>query len=151
MSELPDPSPAPQEADAGRRDELAAWLDYAHQVTEVGVTAVQLFHAEVRLALSSARRLFIILALMLPVVLLAWVGLTVLLAWVGHQVTGLYFQKPQLAMGVAIMVFLLQQLMAVFVMYRISVQYRRNLSLPVTRRHVQEFTEGLRNGTRSTE
>jgi len=151
VSELPDPSPAPQEAGAGRHDELSAWLDYARQVSVVGVTAVQLFHAEVRLALSSARRLFIILVLMLPVVLLAWIGLTVLLAWVGHQVTALYFQMPQLAVGVAILMFLLQQLLAAFVMYRISIEHRRNLSLPVTRRHVQEFTEGLRSGTRSAE
>lgn len=151
MSELPDPSPSPQEVGSGRRDEVTAWLEYAQQVLSVGITSVQLLHAEMLLAISSAKRLFLITLLMLPVALLAWIGLTLLLAWICHQVTALYFQQPQLALGVAILVFLLQQLMAVFLLYRITIQYRRNLSLPVTRRHLHEFTEGLRNGTHSTE
>lgn len=148
MSDLPDPVPAPQEAGAGRRDELSAWLDYAHQVMHVGITSLQLLHAELSLSVSSAKRLFLITLLMLPVVLLAWIALTVLVAWLGHQVVAVYFQQSQLALGVAILLFLLQQVLAVFVLYRISIQYRRNMTLPVTRRHFQDFAEGFRRGTR---
>ncbi|MDP1931149.1 MAG: hypothetical protein Q8L60_06815 [Gammaproteobacteria bacterium] len=151
MSESPEsPTPSREGGSAGR-DELAAWFNYARQVSQVAVTAVQLLHAEARLAISSARRLFIITAVMLPIVLLAWIGINVLFSWIGYQLTAQYFQQPQLALGVAIVVFLVQQLLAAFVLYRISIQYRHNLSLPVTRRHLQEFTEGLRSGTRSTE
>lgn len=130
----PKPSPA---------DELTAVLDWARQVSAAGGTFSRLFALELRLALADSRRLLLLGILMLPLVVLAWTGLSVLVAWLVYQYT--------LSAGFGLTAFFLLQMTALVAMVLAGRRYSRSLSLPATRRHLKALLTETRDESRQTE
>lgn len=124
-------------------NELKAWLDLLQQAAAAGSALSKLAMLELRLALADGRRLILLTLLILPLLVLAWMGLSVLLGWLAYQ----YSQSVTLGLGM----FLAVQLITLATLLAVCRRYRKSLSLPVTRRHLQSYLEGSRNGAQATE
>jgi len=138
----------PQSADVAPNqpadlDELRAWLDWLREASDAGGAVLKLALLELRLALGDGRRLVLLGLLMLPVVMLAWFSFSVLLAWLAYQ----YGQSVTFGLCA----FLAAQLVALGAMWQLRLKYRKSLSLPATRRHLNAFVEGARHGAQEAE
>ena len=139
--EVPPPRPvAPADELA---DELKAALDWVRQLSAAGSTYSRLFALELRLALADSGRLLVLGLLMLPVALLAWIGLGVLLAWLVYH----YSQSVGFALGA----FFLLQLMTMAALGLTCRRYSKSLSLPATRRHLNALLAEVRDEPGTTE
>jgi len=126
------------------RSETDAWQDWLKDLARVSSTLSQLAAAEMRLAASDLRRYFLLSLLMLPVMLLAWIGFSVLLAWLAYN----FSTYPAAGFGT----FFLLQLLVLFYMRKLLARYRSSLSLPVTRRQLKLMLEdgGIASGKSDT-
>ena len=145
-----DANPGPGAADEGppplRRspaDELNAVLDWARQVSATGRAYSRLFGLELRLAVADSGRLLVVGLLMLPVAILAWIGLGVLLAWLVYQYS--------LSVGFALASFFLLQLTVLVALALACRRYSKSLSLPATRRHLNALLTEIRDEPSTTE
>ncbi len=124
-------------------DELQAWLDWGRGLALMGDAFSRLLRAELRLALVDARRLALVTALVVPVAVFAWLGLSVLIAWLG------YLASDMVVLGIA--TFLLVQCVALLAMRWLTRRYVRSLGLPHTRAHLRAVMEGFEQyGTQGT-
>ncbi|MFA5495526.1 MAG: hypothetical protein WC247_12170 [Porticoccaceae bacterium] len=124
-------------------DELKAWLEWLEQAVAAGGTLSRLAALELRLAVASSGRLLVLALVILPLVVFAWLGLSVLLGWLAFQYS--------LSVSVGLGTFLGVQLAALAALGWGCLRYRRRLSLPATRRHLQAFREGLQRGAQTTD
>jgi len=138
-----NPPPEPEAPVGSGGSEIKAWLDWAQQLTVAGGTLSKLALLELRLAVGDSGRLFAVGLLMLPLLFLAWIGLSVLLAWLAYLAV--------LSVTVALITFLLIQVVALIGLLMACKQYRKSLSLPATRRNLQNFMERARDGSPSAE
>lgn len=131
----PDPATAPAPADRG---EFEAWLRWLQQASHAGGDLAQLLSLELRLALADGRRMLLLGLAILPLGLLAWLGVSALGTWFGYLLSG--------SISVAMLVFLGLQLLALALLHHAYRSCRRSLTLPATRRHVQAFMAGAMQG-----
>ncbi len=135
-----EPPPTSRETlvngDSGPSGDFELWMAWISETASTGSTFAELLAAEVRLALGDAGRLLMLALLSLPVVLLAWLGLTSLIAWLLGSASD--------SVSVGLLAFLLQQCTLLAVMGWLWKRYKRSLSLPLTRQHWQAFTGGMR-------
>jgi hypothetical protein len=117
----------------GTADEVAAWLSLGAGAGTVLQQFLLLLRLEARLAVGDAGRLVAVLALMLPLALLAWVGLSVLLAWLVFSGSG------SVALGIT--GFLAVQVVAMLLLALAARRFQRSLSFPATRRQWEALFE----------
>lgn len=125
------------------RDELKAALDWLRQLSAAGSAYSRLFALELRLALGDSGRLLVLGLLMVPVALLAWVGLGVLLAWLVYH----YSQSVGFALGA----FFLLQVVVLAALALACRRYSKSLSLPATRRHLNALLAEVADEPSTTE
>lgn len=132
--ELPD-----KNQDSGKaQDELSAWLDWFRQLYALGSALSVLASAEIRLASGDLRRLLVLGLFLFPIILFAWLGLSVFISWLVYTQSGL----P----GAGFFAFFAVQVVAIVYMRFLFKKYRRSLTLPTTRRYLDEIIEDIRRG-----
>ncbi|MBM69107.1 MAG: hypothetical protein CME43_06475 [Haliea sp.] len=134
----------PEESSAGTRTgveaELRNWQKFLEQAVEAGNQFSRLVALELKLAAGDAGRLILVVLAIVPLVILAWLGLTLLLAWQAYAST------QSVALGLA--VFTLLQLLTLGWLWTAARRYARTLALPVTRRQLRTMM-GADNGAES--
>lgn len=140
-----DESPVPRQSSLADEltDELKASLDWLRQVSGVGSAYSRLFALELRMALGDSGRLLALGLLMVPVALLAWIGLVILLAWLVYQYS--------LSVTFALATFFLLQVVVLIVVALACRRYAKSLSLPATRRHLNALLAETRDEPSPTE
>jgi len=131
----------PESGDAGGqeqprqplKDELkssVAWLEHA---ALAGGDLVRLAALELRLAAADSGKLVGLALAMVPLLLLAWIGLSVLLGWLVFAWSG------SVAWG--IVMFIIVQLAALGIMAINCKKYSKSLSFPATSRQLKTLKE----------
>lgn len=123
--------------------ELQAVLDWLRQASATGSAYSRLFALELRLALGDSGRLLVVGLLMLPVALLAWIGLGILLAWLVYQ----YSQSVTFAL----VAFFLLQVTTLVILALACKRYVKSFSFPATRRHLNALLTEIRDEPQSAE
>lgn len=118
---------------AGLEEELRGWLELAVEAFETGNQFSRLALLELKLAAGDSARLLILALAAVPLVILAWLGLSVLLAWLAYSTLG------SIPLGLAC--FTLIQVLALLVMGLAAKRYARSLALPATRRQWRAMME----------
>ena len=131
-----------QTEDLRPQDELKAWVELLQQAVAAGATLSQLAMLELRLALADGGRLVALGLVMLPLALLAWLGLSVLIGWCVFQCA------VSVALGIG--AFLAVQLVTLGILGAACARYRKSLALPATRRHVRQFMESVKPDAQAT-
>ncbi|MDH7944767.1 hypothetical protein QGM61_13135 [Pseudohongiella sp. SYSU M77423] len=139
MSDQYRDSPEDEQAQARatQRSEIDIWFNWLNQLIVLARTLARLFEAELRLAAGDLSRMLLCAFLLIPLVLLSWLGLSIFLSWLSYS----YFEAPWVGF---LSFFLIQCLTALLLIRLISV-YRRSLSLPVTRKHIREMSKDFSN------
>jgi hypothetical protein len=112
---------------------LTAWLSLGAEAGTVFQQFLALLRLEARLAVGDAGRLLAVFALMLPLALLSWVGLSMLLAWLVFSGSG------SVALGIT--GFLAVQVVAMLLLALAARRFQRSLSFPATRRQWEALFE----------
>ncbi len=121
-------------ASAGDPSAGNEWLQLARLTSEVGSDFSKLLLLELKLAASSLGRIIVLALLCLPLLVLAWIALAAFPAALIAQWSG------QVSLGV--LTFLCIQLAALGLIVMAAKRYRRNLSLPNSRRQLQYLVAG---------
>ncbi|OFE12407.1 hypothetical protein PHACT_04030 [Pseudohongiella acticola] len=119
-------------------DELNAWLAWLRQLGALGGALTVLATAEIRLAGGDLRRLLLLALLFLPIIIFVWLGLSVFLSWLAYSLSGM----P----GLGFFAFLVMQVGAALYMVFLFRKYRRSLTLPMTRRYLDEIIKDVKHG-----
>jgi uncharacterized membrane protein YqjE len=120
-------------------DELQLWAGWLQQAAAIGSDIFQLVQLELRLAISDSKRLLLLALLFVPILILVWISLTVLLAW------GVYLLNTSATY--ALLTFFLSQVLALLGICWGCWHYKKSLSLPLTREHIQQLTAGQSRDT----
>lgn len=121
------------EYSAAAQRELQAWLSLVQQVMATGSRFRTVLGLELKLALGDSRRLILVSLAMIPLLLLAWLGLSVLAGWL------VYLVSHSVALG--LVGFVVVQLVALLWLRRAAKVYGRSLGLPASRRQLQAIME----------
>lgn len=131
-------TPASPEPKPGPLNEVEVWSALLNQAFTAGSDVTQLFALEVRLALGDARRMFWLMLLAVPFVLLTWVSFAGLIAWL------VSYYSDSVTLG--LLAFLVQHLAILVYFLRLGRRYLRSFTLPKTRQHLQAIIEITRTG-----
>tara|TARA_R110002110_G_scaffold110071_4_gene274492 strand:- start:117889 stop:118392 length:504 start_codon:yes stop_codon:yes gene_type:complete len=132
--------PAPAAAEA----QLQAWVSLLQLAQATGRQLSTLLQLELKLALADGQRLLGAILAMVPLVILAWTGLSVLLAWL------VFLGSGSVSLGLA--GFVLIQLLALVLLWRAVRVFKRSLGLPATRRQLRAIIgTGDSNGAKTTD
>lgn len=147
MSEIPGETNL-QSGDPGRgpepgQDELQAWLDWFKHAASAGGDLAQLAKLELSLALGDTKRIVLLALVAVPLVVLAWLGLSVLVAWLAF----LPFQSVAAAIGVFIAV----QIIPLAIIVLLIKRYSKSWAFAATREHLQAFKEGAESAAKTTD
>lgn len=137
------PSESPATTAGPRAREQAEWLQLLQLTADTGSDLGHLLVLELRLALASLGRMLLLALAFLPLLLLAWLGLTLLPAVLVYQHSG----SP--ALGV--LLFLAIQLLAMGGVVAAWLRYRKSLALPNTRRQWRALAGEASTGERAGE
>lgn len=118
--------------------ELKSSLEWFQHAALAGGDLLRLAGLELRLAAGDSGRLLVLGLAMVPLALLAWIGLSVLLAWL------IYAWLTSTALAIA--TFILVQLVAMGVMAAYCRKFAKSLKFPATSRQLQSLKEQV-NGT----
>lgn len=130
-----DEAPTDKQA-AGVEHELNAWLSWAQQAAAAGGTFAELLRTELRLAIRSAGQLFLLGLLVLPLLLLAWLGTCVALGWLAYSLSG--------SVLLGVLAFTAVQLLVLALLgYQLKTLSGR-LRLPATRQQIDVLMQGAR-------
>ncbi len=113
-------------------------LQLGEQLVGYAAGVIDLARAEALLALQSAPRLLMLWLLMMPIMLLAWLGFSVLLAWTAFALSH--------ELGLAIATFFLLQVALLLVCRGIYARYQRNITFPYTREQINHLMRSAQNG-----
>lgn len=131
-------SPDNKTSSGNAQEELDAWLAWFRQLGALASALSVLATAEVRLASGDLRRLFLLVLFFFPIVIFTWLGLSVCLSWLVYSQSGV----P----GAGFFTFFVIQASAAIYMWFLFKKYRRSLSLPMTRRYLDEIIEDIKHG-----
>lgn len=131
----------PESGDAGGqeqarqplKDELKSSLAWLEHAALAGGDLVRLAALELRLAAADSGKLVVLGLAMVPLLLLAWIGLSVLLGWLVLAWSG------SVAWG--IVVFIGVQLVAMAILAINCKKYAKSLSFPATSRQLKTLKE----------
>ncbi|WP_185267728.1 hypothetical protein [Halopseudomonas xiamenensis] len=118
--------------------ELKSSLEWLEHAALAGGDLVRLAGLELRLAAGDSGRLVVLGLVMLPIALLAWIGLSVLLAWLVFAWLG--------SQALAIGTFIVVQVVALGIMAAYCKKFAKSLSFPATNRQLKALKEQV-NGT----
>ncbi|MDO8862276.1 hypothetical protein Q6D67_11230 [Haliea sp. E1-2-M8] len=121
-----EPETAPTEA------QLQAWATLLQQALATGRQLSKLLQLELKLAVADGLRLLFVRLAMVPVAVLAWLGLSVLLAWLVFLASG--------SVSLSLAGFVLVQLIALLLLWRAARVFQSSLGLPATRRQLRAMT-----------
>lgn len=123
---------------------MQAWFALLQLAQATGRQLTTLLQLELKLALADGQRLLGALLAMVPLVILAWLGLSILLAWLVFMGSG--------SVGLGLAGFVLVQLLALMLLWRAARAYRRSLGLPATRRQLRAILGAEdSNGAKTTD
>lgn len=139
----------PESGDAGGQQqqpqpllgELKSSLEWLEHAALAGGDLVRLAGLELRLAAGDSGRLLALGLAMVPLALLAWIGLSVLLAWLVFAWLG--------STAAAIFTFMVVQLVTIGIMLAYCRKFAKSLSFPATSRQLKALKEQV-HGTQST-
>tara|TARA_R110001583_G_scaffold16561_9_gene67810 strand:- start:367 stop:789 length:423 start_codon:yes stop_codon:yes gene_type:complete len=115
-------------------EELQLWASWLQQAATIGTDIFQLVQLELRLAISDSKRLLVLAMLFVPILILVWISFTVLLAWL------VYLVNNSITQGLlALFISQALVLLGICLGWR---HYKKSLSLPLTREHIQQLTAG---------
>jgi len=120
------------------QDELSAWRAWLKQLGALAGALSTLATAEIRLAGGDLRRLVLLSLLLFPMVIFTWLGLSVFVSWLVYSQSGM----P----GAGLFTFFAGQAGATAYMWFLFKKYRRSLTLPMTRRYLDEIVEDIKSG-----
>lgn len=140
MSGIPGES-TPESGDVGGQEqrrqplsgELKSSLEWLEHAALAGGDLFRLAGLELRLAAGDSGRLLALGLAMVPIALLAWIGLSVLLGWLIFAWLG--------SEALAIVTFIIVQLVAMGVMAAYCRKFARSLSFPATKRQLKALKE----------
>lgn len=118
--------------------ELKSSLEWFQHAALAGGDLLRLAGLELRLAAGDSGRLLVLGLAMVPLALLAWIGLSILLAWL------VYAWLTSTALAIA--TFILVQLVAMGVMAAYCRKFAKSLKFPATSRQLRSLKEQV-NGT----
>lgn len=134
----------PESEPAATEAQLQAWAALFQQTLAAGRQLSELLQLELKLAVGDGLRLLGVVLVMLPLVILAWLGLSVLLAWLAFLGSG--------SVGLGLAGFLVVQLLALLLLWRAARVFQRSLGLPATRRQLRALTGADdSDGTKTTD
>ncbi len=131
----------PESGDAGGqeqprqplKDELKSSLAWLEHAALAGGDLVRLAALELRLAAADSGKLVGLALAMVPLLLLAWIGLSVLLGWLVFAWSG--------SVDWGIVMFIIVQLAALGIMAINCKKYSKSLSFPATSRQLKTLKE----------
>lgn len=131
----------PESGDAGGQeqvrqplmDELKSSLAWLEHAALAGGDLVRLASLELRLAIADSGKLVVLGLAMVPLLLLAWIGLSVLLGWLAFAWSG--------SVTLSIVIFIAVQLVTLGAMAICCKTYAKSLSFPATKRQLQTLKE----------
>ncbi len=112
--------------------QVQAWASLLQQCLATGRQLSTLLRLELRLALADGQRLFWVGLAMVPVIVLAWLGISALLAWLVFLASG--------SVSLSLAGFVLVQLTALLLLWRAARNFQHSLGLPATRRQLRALT-----------
>lgn len=120
------------------QDELDAWLAWFRQLAALASALSVLATAEVRLASGDLRRLVLLVLFFFPIAIFTWLSLSVCLSWLVYSQSGVS--------GAGFFTFFAIQASTAIYMWFLFKKYRRSLTLPTTRRYLDEIIEDIKHG-----
>lgn len=127
-----DPGGQPQEQQP-LLNELKSSVQWLEHAALAGGDLVRLAGLELRLAAGDSGRLLVLAVAMVPIAILAWIGLSALLGWL------VYAWLDSVALG--IVTFIAVQLVALGVMAAYCKKFAKSLSFPATNRQLKALKE----------
>ncbi|HDZ56476.1 MAG TPA: hypothetical protein ENH64_08365 [Pseudomonas xinjiangensis] len=118
-------------------------MDWAKNAGATAGDLIKLMFLELKLAMSDTRRIVVLGLAMVPLALLAWIGLSVLLAWWAYV--------PSESVTLALCVFLAVQVVPIIIMLSMIKKYSKSLSLPSTKKQMAAFKEGFQSGSETAD
>ncbi len=115
-------------------DEMNVLMAWLQSVASTGSEIVDLFQLELRLAITDVKRLIVLIKLLLPMLILAWISLSAVLSW--H----VYLLNTSVSQGLWCLCIL--QFLGLFGIAMGLKKHQRSLTLPLTRQHIRTFVEG---------
>lgn len=120
-------------------EQLTAW--FQHSLAAGGELA-DLFHLELHLALSDARRLLLVWVTLVPFVMLSWLSSAVLASWLVYEVSS------SAVFGLA--TFTLLQLLVTIFLFILRSRYRKQLGFHRTKKHLKRLMQGAKDEPTNT-
>jgi len=120
-------------------DDLQLWASWLQQATTISTDIFQLVQLELRLAISDSKRLLVLALLFVPILILVWISFTVLLAWL------VYLVNTSATQG--LLALFISQILALLGICLGWWHYKKSLSLPLTREHIQRLNAGQSHDT----
>ncbi len=147
MSEIPgetnlksgDPGRSPEPGE----EEVQAWIDWFKHAASAGSDLAKLAKMELSLALGDTKRIVLLALVALPLVVLAWMGLSVMVAW------SVYL--PSQSVSGAIAAFIAVQVIPLLLIAQSIKRYRQSWSFAATREHLKAFKEGAESAAKTTD
>lgn len=115
-------------------DDLQLWAGWLQQSAVIGVDMLQLLLLELRLAIADSKRLFVLVLLFIPMLILTWISFTVLLAWLVYLLNTSITQS--------LLAFFISQALGLIGISMSWNYYKKSLRLPLTRQHIQNIVGG---------
>ncbi len=125
------------EALDGEPSELQKNIQFGQHILGFVTDIADLARIEALIAVKSIPRLLMLWLIMMPVILLTWCSFTVLIAWGIYSITG--------QIGFGFFSFFLQQVLLLVGCYLLYTKYKKRMTMPYTRKHVNEFLKGFSN------
>lgn len=115
------------------KDELTSSLEWLEHAALASGDLVRLAGLELRLAAGDSGRLLALGLAMVPIALLAWIGLSILLSWLVYAWLG--------SAALAIVTFIAVQLVTMGIMVAYCKKFAKSLSFPATSRQFKTLKE----------
>jgi hypothetical protein len=119
--------------------EFQTWTLLIKRATEYGSDLIQLLLLELRLAVADSGRLFILMLLFVPILILTWVSLGLFLSWLIYLFSS--------SVTLALFTFFIIQFISLIGIIVGGSYYKKSLSLPLTRQHINRLVKGDENDT----
>lgn len=133
----PHPEGAVPPGEPAETSELNKTIQLGKQVLGFAADLTDMARMEALLAVQSIPRLLMLWLAMMPVILLTWCSFTALIAWAIYSVTG--------QVGAGVFAFFLQQILLLIVCYLLYGKYKKRMTMPYTRKHLDNFIKGFAN------
>lgn len=147
MSEIPGETNL-KSGDPGRNpepgeDEVQAWIEWFKHAASAGTDLAKLAKMELSLALGDTKRMVILALVAVPLMILAWVGLSVMVGW--------WVFLPSGSVAGAIGAFIAVQVIPLLWIGWSIKRYRESWSFAATREHLKAFKEGAESAAKTTD